>query len=131
MIANPRSETQDDISRNPTRTPPARTTTPSTGTTSTTPTVTGTSTSTETSTPTGTTASRPDNRGLSYENLLVKQGKQIRALYEIQKQTFEKVTWIQKQIKKQNNDNNHKTDLSPKVFNVSKIISLIILLISF
>jgi hypothetical protein len=131
MIANPRSETQDDISRNPTRTTPARTTTPSTGTTSTTPTVTGTSTSTETSTPTGTTASRPDNRGLSYENLLVKQGKQIRALYEIQKQTFEKVTWIQKQIKKQNNDNNHKTDLSPKVFNVSKIISLIILLISF
>jgi hypothetical protein len=130
MIANPRSETQDDISRNPTRTTPARTTTP-TGTTSTTPTVTGTSTSTETSTPTGTTASRPDNRGLSYENLLVKQGKQIRALYEIQKQTFEKVTWIQKQIKKQNNDNNHKTDLSPKVFNVSKIISLIILLISF
>ena len=60
--------------------------------------------------------SRHENQPL--ENLLIKQGKQIRALYELQKKTFEKVTWVQNQIKKQNNTN--KLDLSPKVFNVSK-----------
>ena len=46
-----------------------------------------------------------------YKAILVKQEKQIHALYELQKLTFEKVTWVQKQIKKQNNNNN---DLSPR-----------------
>ena len=58
-----------------------------------------------------------DNSRRSHENLLIKQGRQIRALYELQKLTFEKVTWVQTQIKKQNNNN--KTDLNQKVFNVS------------
>jgi hypothetical protein len=49
--------------------------------------------------------------------MLIKQGKQIRALYELQKTTFEKVSLIQNQIKKQNSDKN--TELSPKVFSVS------------
>jgi hypothetical protein len=54
------------------------------------------------------------------EAVLVKQGKQLRALYELQKSTNEKVTWIQNQIKKQNNNKN--IDLSPKVFSVSNFI---------
>ena len=36
------------------------------------------------------------------EAILVKQGKQIRALYELQKATHEKLIWIQNQIKTQN-----------------------------
>src|SRR5256885_72369 len=44
-------------------------------------------------------ARRHENRGRSRDNLLIKQGKQIRALYELQKLTFEKVAWIQNQVK--------------------------------
>ena len=46
--------------------------------------------------------------------MLIKQGKQIRALYELQKETLEKVSYIQQQTKKLNN-----VDLSHKVFSVS------------
>jgi hypothetical protein len=53
------------------------------------------------------------------EAILVKQGKQIRALYELQKATHEKLIWIQNQIKTQN-EKKKKTDLSEKVFGVSK-----------
>jgi hypothetical protein len=51
------------------------------------------------------------------ENILVKQGKQIRALYLLQKSTNKKVTQIQSHLKKQNKTKN--TDLSQKVFSVS------------
>ncbi len=50
--------------------------------------------------------------------MLIKQGKQIRALYELQKTAYEKITWVQGEIKKQNEIN--KTDLNQKVFSVSK-----------
>ena len=49
------------------------------------------------------------------EAMLVKQGRQIRALYELQKSTFEKVTSIQSQLKKTNKN----IELSSKVFSVS------------
>ena len=51
------------------------------------------------------------------EEILVKQGRQIRALYELQKSTFEKVSSIQTQVKKLSSNKN--TDLSTKVFGVS------------
>lgn len=54
------------------------------------------------------------------EPMLVKQGKQIRALYELQKNTHKKIIWTQDQIKNQNKKNT--TDLSTKVFSVSKFI---------
>jgi len=44
--------------------------------------------------------------------MLIKQGKQVRALYELQKATNEKLSWIQSQIKKQTKS---RDDLSPKV----------------
>jgi hypothetical protein len=52
--------------------------------------------------------------------MIIKQGKQIRALYELQKKTNEKLVSIDSQVKKQNKKND--TDLSPKVFNVSIFI---------
>jgi hypothetical protein len=60
---------------------------------------------------------------VSVESMLVKQGKQIRALYELQKKTLEKVELIQNQIKNLTGDKN--TDLSSKVFGVSNSINLI------
>ena len=51
------------------------------------------------------------------EDLLVKQGKQIRALYELQKIAYEKLTSVSNQIKKLSNSKN--TELSRKVFSVS------------
>ena len=54
------------------------------------------------------------------ETMLIKQGKQIHALYELQKSTHEKLTWIQNQIKAQNKKKEN-IDLSEKVFNVSDI----------
>jgi hypothetical protein len=53
------------------------------------------------------------------ESMVAKQGKQIRALYELQKSTHESVMWIRNQIKLQN-EKRKKTDLSEKVFSVSK-----------
>ena len=52
------------------------------------------------------------------QRILIKQGKQIRALYELQKATNKKVTWIQKEMEK-NTDNKQFVDLNPKVFSVS------------
>jgi hypothetical protein len=62
---------------------------------------------------TDTSAPQPSN---NIESILVKQGKQIRALYELQKATFEKVSTIQKEMKKLTNKN---VELSSKVLNVS------------
>ena len=64
--------------------------------------------------------------------MLVKQGRQIRALYELQKSTFEKVTSIQSQLKKTNKN----IELSSKVFSVSNNLItdnniIIILVITF
>ncbi|RGB33845.1 hypothetical protein C1646_761258 [Rhizophagus diaphanus] len=49
----------------------------------------------------------------NYEKILIKQVNQIRALYDIQKATNEKVTWIQNQIKVKNNRQKN-IDLSEK-----------------
>jgi hypothetical protein len=51
--------------------------------------------------------------------MLIKQGKQIRALYELQKTTFKKVESIQDQIKKLVSNKN--TELSGKIFSVSNL----------
>jgi hypothetical protein len=65
--------------------------------------------------PTG-TKRRDSTRDIkSIEAMLVKQGRQIRALYELQKSTHEKVTSIQNQLKKTNKN----IGLSSKVFTVS------------
>src|SRR5437588_8906171 len=64
--------------------------------------------------PTG-TKRRDSTRDTKFEAMLVKQGRQIRALYELQKSTFEKVTSIQSQLKKTNKN----IELSSKVFSVS------------
>jgi len=53
------------------------------------------------------------------EAMLVKQGKQIRVLYELQKTSLEKISLLQTQVKKLSSDKNH--ELSPKVFNVSNL----------
>lgn len=57
------------------------------------------------------------------EELLKKQSKQIRALYELQKSINEKTTWIQNQLKQQTNNNND-IDLNSKVFMVNNFIFL-------
>ena len=51
------------------------------------------------------------------EAMLIKQSKQIRVLYELQKSTLEKVSIMQGQFKKLTSTKN--TDLSAKVFGVS------------
>ena len=65
--------------------------------------------------PTGTKRRDSTRDTKSIEAMLVKQGRQIRALYELQKSTFEKVTSIQNQLKKTNKN----IELSSKVFAVS------------
>ena len=57
------------------------------------------------------------NTNVKLEELLVKQGKQICALYQMQKSTNEKLVWLQNHFKKQ--DENKNNDLSQKVFSVS------------
>lgn len=70
------------------------------------------------------------------EKILIKQGKQIRALYELQKATNEKVSWLQNQIKAKN-DKQKNIDLSEKVFGVSitslyyDIFNMIVIVIHF
>jgi hypothetical protein len=54
------------------------------------------------------------------ETMLIKQGKQIRALYELQKATFERVSSIQNQLKKLTSDDD--TKLNSKAFSVSTVI---------
>ncbi|CAB4397471.1 unnamed protein product [Rhizophagus irregularis] len=57
-----------------------------------------------------------DNKILkNCEKILIKQMNQIRALYDIQKATNEKVTWIQKQMKVRNSRQKN-INLSEKVF---------------
>ena len=86
------------------------------------------------STPTGTKRRDSTRDTESIEAMLVKQGSQIRALYELQKSTFEKVTSIQSQLKKTSNKNT--IELSSKVFSVSNNLItdnniIIILVITF
>ena len=47
---------------------------------------------------------------------VAKNMKQICTLYELQKSTNEKMTWIQNQLKQQTNNNNNDIDLNSKVF---------------
>ena len=57
------------------------------------------------------------DRDKQLEDILIKQGKQICALYELLKLMNTKVTWIENHLKKQNDNKN--VDLSQKVFAVS------------
>lgn len=59
----------------------------------------------------------PPRTNTNIEAMLVKQGRQIHALYELQKSTFEKVSSIQTQVKKLATSKSN--DLSAKVFGVS------------
>ena len=54
---------------------------------------------------------------------VAKNVKQICTLYELQKSTNEKMTWIQNQLKQQTNNNND-IDLNSKVFIVNNFIFL-------
>jgi hypothetical protein len=63
-----------------------------------------------------------ESQGKQIQAILVKQGKQLRALYEMQKSTIEQVAWIVNQVKQQNNKDS--IDLTPKVFMVSNFIFL-------
>ena len=86
------------------------------------------------STPTGTKRRDSTRDTKSIQAMLVKQGRQICALYELQKSTFEKVTSIQSQLKKTSNKNT--IELSSKVFSVSNNLItdnniIIILVITF
>jgi hypothetical protein len=80
--------------------------------------------------PTGTKRRDSTRDTKSIEAMLVKQGRQIRALYELQKSTLEKVTSIQNQLKKTNKN----IELSSKVFAVSNNLitdNNIIILVSY
>jgi len=82
--------------------------------------------------PTGTKRRDSTRDTKSIEAMLVnKQGRQIRALYELQKSTLEKVTSIQNQLKKTNKN----IELSSKVFAVSNNLitdnNIIIILVSY
>ena len=57
--------------------------------------------------------------------LLIKQGKQIRVLYEMQKTSLEHVSFLNTQIKKLTSEKNNQ--LSSKIFNVSNNLICIIL----
>jgi len=59
------------------------------------------------------------------ESMLIKQGKQIRVLYELQRTSLEKISSLQTQVKKLNSDKNN--ELSSRVFNVSDNFVCIIL----
>ena len=66
----------------------------------------------------------PDVTGIA--EILIKQGKQIRALYEMQKKSLEKLESIDGRVKKLIEKS---IDLSSKIFNVSNNLVLIILYI--
>ena len=57
--------------------------------------------------------------------MLIKQDKQNRIIYELQKMILEKVSSLQTQIKKIKSNKSNK--LSPKVFNVNNNLICIIL----
>jgi hypothetical protein len=62
----------------------------------------------------------------SIQSILVKQGKQIRALYELQKTNMEKVDMVYSHLKKLTREKSN--ELSAKVFAVSNFISNSIIL---
>jgi hypothetical protein len=64
--------------------------------------------------------SKHEKRENQLESMLIKQGKQLRVLYELHKLTNEKLSWIQGQMKKQIKIQD--TELSQKVFGVSIFI---------
>ena len=68
-----------------------------------------------------------DDRGPlnNIEAMLIKQGKQIRVLYELQKTSLEKISCLQTQVKKLSSEKNN--ELSLKVFSVSNNLVCIIL----
>ena len=59
------------------------------------------------------------------ETMLIKQGKQIRILYELQKTSLERISSLHAQVKKLNSDKTN--ELSLKIFNVSNNLVCIIL----
>jgi len=61
-----------------------------------------------------------EKQGKQIQSILVKQEKQLRALYEMQKSTNEQIAWIVNQVKQQSNKDSN--DLNPKVFMVSNFI---------
>jgi len=69
-----------------------------------------------------------DDRGPlnNIEDMLIKQGKQIRALYGLQKTSLERILFLQTQVKKLSSDK--KNDLNPKILSVSNNFGCIILL---
>jgi hypothetical protein len=66
-----------------------------------------------------------DDRLTNIEAILIKQGKQNRAIYDLQKVTLEKVSLLQAQVKKIKSEKSN--ELSQKVFNVSNNLIFIIL----
>jgi hypothetical protein len=66
-----------------------------------------------------------DDRLTNIEAILIKQGKQNRAIYDLQKVTLEKVLLLQAQVKKIKSEKSN--ELSQKVFNVSNNLICIIL----
>jgi hypothetical protein len=66
-----------------------------------------------------------DDRLTNIEAILIKQGKQNRAIYDLQKVTLEKVSLLQAQVKKIKSEKSN--ELSQKVFNVSNNLICIIL----
>jgi len=66
-----------------------------------------------------------DDRLNNIEAILIKQGKQNRIIYELQKLSYEKISSLQTQIKKLSSDKSNQ--LSQKVFNVSNNLVCIIL----
>jgi len=62
------------------------------------------------------------------EAMLIKQGKQNRVLYELQKTSLERISWLQTQLKKLSSDKSH--ELSLKVFNVLSTNYLVCIILS-
>jgi hypothetical protein len=65
------------------------------------------------------------DRLTNIETMLIKQGKQIRILYELQKTSLERISSLHAQVKKLNSDKIN--ELSLKVLNVSNNLVCIIL----
>lgn len=67
-----------------------------------------------------TSAAPPPQNIKNIEKMLIKQGSQIRAMYNLQRYTYDKVSTIQSEVKKLTS--NKSSNLSSKVFNVSNLI---------
>ena len=72
-----------------------------------------------------------DNRNTldNLETMMIKQGKQIRILYELQKTAIDKISRLQTQVNKLTSDKSN--ELSSKVFSVSNNLVCIIIFIIF